>query len=100
MAGVPVRLEATVRGHVQGVGYRYFVLRRARALGQTGWVANEPDGSVRTVAEGAEDAIDRLHDALRNGPPGALVDDLIVVRMPGSGTFDGFSIRSGGHSGD
>lgn len=99
MDGV-VRLEATVRGRVQGVGYRYYVLRHARKLGLAGWVANERDGSVRTVAEGSEAAIDRLHDALRDGPPGAIVDDVLAVRMPGTGTFDGFAIRSGGHSGD
>jgi acylphosphatase len=97
---VLVRLEATVRGRVQGVGYRYFVLRRARTLGLTGWVANERDGSVKIVAEGSEDAIDRLHDALREGPPGALVDDVIAARMAGSGTFEGFAIRSGSHAGD
>ena len=100
MAWVLVRLEATVRGRVQGVGYRYFVLRRARTLGLTGWVANERDGSVRMVAEGSKHAIDRLHNALRDGPPGALVDDVVAVRMAGSGTFDGFAIRSGSHSGD
>lgn len=99
MDGV-VRLEATVRGRVQGVGFRYHVLRTARILGLTGWVTNERDGSVRTVAEGSEAAIDRFHDALRAGPPGALVDDVLAVRMPGTGTFDGFTIKSRGHSGD
>lgn len=99
MDGV-VRLEATVRGRVQGVGYRYFVLRTARMLGLAGWVANERDGSVRAVAEGTEAAIDRLQDALLDGPPGAIVDDVLAVRMPGTGTFEGFAIRSGGHSGD
>jgi acylphosphatase len=95
-----MRLEARVRGRVQGVGFRYFVLRQARALGLTGWVANEPDGSVRAVAEGATEAIDRLDDILRSGPPGAVVDEMSAVRMPGIGGFEGFSIRSGGHSGD
>lgn len=99
MDGV-VRLEATVRGRVQGVGFRYHVLRTARILGLAGWVANERDGSVRTVAEGSEASIDRFHEALRDGPPGAIVDDVLSVRMPGTGTFDGFNIRSGGHSGD
>ena len=41
------RLEATVIGRVQGVGYRYFVRTEAGRLGVTGWVANASDGSVR-----------------------------------------------------
>ena len=100
MDRVVVRLEATVRGRVQGVGFRYFVLRQAKMLGLSGWVSNESDGTVRTVAEGSEAAIDRFQDALTEGPPGAIVDDIRAVRMPGSGTFDGFSVRSAGHSGD
>jgi acylphosphatase len=95
-----VRLEATVRGRVQGVGFRYFVLRLANDLGLTGWVANEYDGSVRTVAEGTEAAIDRLEAALREGPIGARVEHVTVVRMPAGGTFGGFSVRSAGHRGD
>jgi acylphosphatase len=95
-----VRLEATVRGRVQGVGYRYHVLGLARNLRLGGWVANAPDGSVEVVAEGAADAIDRLEDALRDGPPGAAVERVDAVRMPGAGTFEGFSIRSGAHRGD
>jgi acylphosphatase len=95
-----VRLEATVRGHVQGVGFRYFVVRRATGLGVTGWVANEPDGSVRCIAEGPADAIDELETILRRGPMGAIVEDVNVVRMPGTGSFSGFAVRSGGHRGD
>ena len=54
------RLEATVRGRVQGVGFRYFVVRRALELGLVGWVANGADGSVRCVAEGPSAALDAL----------------------------------------
>jgi acylphosphatase len=95
-----VRIEATVRGRVQGVGYRYFVVRQARRLELAGWVANEFDGSVRTVAEGSESAIDGLEAALREGPPGAIVETFSAVRMPAVGRFDGFTVRSAGHSGD
>ena len=96
----PVRLEATVRGRVQGVGFRYFVVRESRRLGLAGWVGNEPDGSVRLVAEGSDTAIGELERALEVGPPGAIVDAVSRVRMPATGGFGGFSVRSGAHSGD
>ena len=96
----PVRLEATVRGRVQGVGFRYFVVRESRRLGLAGWVGNEPDGSVRLVAEGSDAAIGELERALQVGPPGAIVDAVSRVRMPATGGFGGFSVRSGSHSGD
>ena len=95
-----IRLEATVRGRVQGVGFRYYVVRRAADLGLSGWVANEPDGSVRCVAEGPNDGIDRLEEILRRGPMGSIVEGVSVVRMPATGQFAGFSVRSGGHRGD
>lgn len=95
-----VRLEAVVRGRVQGVGFRYHVVREARRLGLAGWVANEYDGSVRAVAEGPSDALDRIEDLLRTGPPGSIVEGVSLVRMPGTGRFDGFSVRAGAHSGD
>lgn len=96
----PARLEATVRGRVQGVGFRYFVVRRAIELGVVGWVANAADGSVRCVAEGPLERLDTLAEALSSGPLGAIVDAVDVVRMPGTGRFERFSVRSGAHSGD
>jgi acylphosphatase len=94
------RLEATVRGRVQGVGFRWFVVSRAMALELVGWVANTADGGVRCVAEGAPVALDELEAALREGPTGAIVDDVLAVRMPATGGFERFAIRSGAHSGD
>jgi acylphosphatase len=94
------RLEATVRGRVQGVGYRYFVLRLADRQGLTGWVANQSDGSVRCVIEGAPDELDRFEILLRDGPPGAVVEAVQAVRMPATGRFDRFEVRSAGHTGD
>ena len=95
-----VRFEASVRGRVQGVGFRYFVVREGRRLGLTGWVANEFDGSVRVVAEGSESAISQLESSLQAGPPGAIVDTVSGVRVPPTGRLDGFSVRSASHSGD
>jgi acylphosphatase len=99
-ASPTVRLDAIVRGRVQGVGFRYWVVRRATDLGVAGWVANELDGSVRCVAEGPPDAIDRLEQLLASGPTGAIVDDIRAVRMPPTGAMTGFGVRSAGHRGD
>jgi acylphosphatase len=98
--GPPERLEATVRGHVQGVGFRYYVMRMARRQGLTGWVSNEADGSVRCVIEGPPDELDRIEATLRHGPQGAVVETVQAVRMPATGRFEQFVVRSGGHTGD
>ncbi len=60
-----------VRGVVQGVGYRYFVLRQAAALGVSGYARNLPDGSVEVVAEGSEETLADLEQRLRRGPAAA-----------------------------
>ena len=96
----PARLEATVRGRVHGVGYRYFVIARAMRLGLTGWVSNEQDGSVRVVAEGPRPHLDDLLEALREGPPAALVEHVLHDWLPYTGSWSDFGIRSGGHRGD
>ena len=96
----PGRLEAVVRGRVQGVGFRLHVRTAARALGLTGWVANEPGGRVRCVAEGPPEALERLEAVLREGPPGAWVEQLVAQRRPATGEFGGFDVRSGWHAGD
>ncbi|HXS70964.1 MAG TPA: acylphosphatase [Patescibacteria group bacterium] len=94
------RLDATVRGRVQGVGFRYYVVRHAMDLGLTGWVANEPDGSVRCVAEGARPSLEALLDALERGPAGALVDRVSSHWEMATGGWRSFEVRSGGHRGD
>jgi acylphosphatase len=96
----PERLEARVIGSVQGVGFRWFVLREAVGLGLTGWVANEMDGSVAVLAEGDAAALDSLQAALAVGPPGARVDGVAAHRLPASGTHERFQIRGRGHGGD
>lgn len=94
------RLEARVRGQVQGVGFRWFVRSNATRLGLTGWVANQPDGSVRLVAEGPAPGLDELARLLRDGPAGASVQAVEESRVQASGSFGRFEIRSGGHAGD
>jgi acylphosphatase len=94
------RLDATVSGRVQGVGFRYFVLHEAMDLGLDGWVANARDGSVRCVAEGPRDRLEHLLDRLNEGPAGAAVDRVSAAWMPATGTLGRFAVRSGAHPGD
>lgn len=94
------RLEATVHGRVQGVGFRWFVMRRAEHLGLVGWVANDSAGTVRVVVEGPLDAVDTMAGDLRSGPPGAVVDRVEAHTPPPTGEFSGFHIRPSGHSGN
>ena len=95
-----VRLDASAMGHVQGVGFRYFVLREATGIGLDGWVANESDGSVRCVAEGRQEDLETLLDRMREGPAAAIVDRVSVAWMPATGTLGPFRVRSGAHRGD
>jgi acylphosphatase len=94
------RLDATVRGRVQGVGFRYYIIRWAMDLDLTGWVANEPDGSLRCVAEGRRAALDGLVEALERGPAGAIVERVSTDFGPATGRFTSFEVRSRGHRGD
>ncbi len=94
------RLEVVVHGRVQGVGYRMFAARVAAGHGITGWVANEPDGAVRCVAEGSRAALETFVRDLEIGPPGAVVDRLEVAWSAPLDAFDQFAIRSGWHGGD
>jgi acylphosphatase len=65
-----------VEGRVQGVGYRYFVMREAAALGVTGFARNLPDGRVEVVGEGREEALAAFEERLRQGPSFAEVKNL------------------------
>jgi acylphosphatase len=62
-----------ISGMVQGVGFRYFVLNRARVLGVAGWARNLPDGRVEVLAQGTPQSLALLESALRDGPPHARV---------------------------
>jgi acylphosphatase len=71
-----VILRFLVSGVVQGVGFRYFVLRRATSLGLAGWTRNLPDGRVEVVAKGESGDLAALEEALRQGPRHSRVADV------------------------
>jgi len=87
------RLHAVIRGRVQGVGFRMFVLESARRHHCRGWVRNLPDGRVETEAEGTEKDLTELLTELYRGPVLARVDDIDVEFTHGPATFSEFQIR-------
>lgn len=81
-----------VKGRVQGVGYRAFVVDVARTLGLSGWVRNTPEGDVQLEAQGADENLERLAELLKEGPSLAHARSVTVVTTERP-AYDGFDIR-------
>lgn len=88
----PVRFFARVDGHVQGVGFRYFVRDQADALKISGWVRNTHDGLVEITAEGPRPVLEELLTRVRKGPRGSFVTEVNVQWSAASGEFSSFEI--------
>ncbi|MBM3907705.1 MAG: acylphosphatase [Gemmatimonadetes bacterium] len=73
MSSASETVHLIVTGRVQGVGYRWFVVRSAAALGMAGWVRNVADGAVEVAARGTREQVAQLLRALWQGPPRAEV---------------------------
>jgi len=87
-------IHVIVYGHVQGVFFRAFTSRRARALGLTGYVRNLPgEEAVEVYAEGERKQLEELIGYLKVGPPVAKVDKLAVNWSEYSGSYSSFGIR-------
>ncbi len=86
------RLHAVVRGHVQGVSFRYYTQAAAQRLGLTGWVRNLPDGAVEVTAEGPPAALNELLTFLQRGPAAARVAEVQPQWSPARGEFSLFEI--------
>lgn len=87
------RLKAIIEGYVQGVGFRAFVMHKAKDLGVRGWVRNRRDGSVEVVAEGDRPSLDNLLVALRRGPVSARVTDVKGQWQAATGEFRDFDVK-------
>ena len=81
-----------VSGHVQRVGFRWFVRNAARELGLTGWVRNLADGRVEAEAWGAPEALDAFEGRLREGPRGAAVAAAEAQEVPEAEPRERFDI--------
>jgi acylphosphatase len=88
-----VRLNAWVRGRVQGVGFRWWVRCRARELGLAGSAANLDDGRVEVVAEGPREPCERLLAALRGGRTPGYVESVTERWGAARGGLSGFVER-------
>ncbi|MDB5501955.1 MAG: acylphosphatase [Tardiphaga sp.] len=84
--------QVTIRGRVQGVGYRAWVEHTATALGLEGWVRNRRDGSVEAVFAGPADIVEQMVERCRRGPTSARVEavyaheagaDMLALRAVG-----------------
>ena len=73
-------IHLEVRGRVQGVGFRWFVVEKAHQLKIAGWVKNRPDGNVEVAAAGPRDAIERLETAVKVGPRSARIEEVKVLQ--------------------
>lgn len=73
-----VTCRLTIRGRVQGVGFRYALADQARARKLSGWVRNRRDGSVEALIAGAEADIEAVIAWAHRGPPAAQVTAVTV----------------------
>ncbi len=89
-----LRLHLIVEGHVQGVGFRYFVDRLAQELKLTGWVRNLENGNVEITAEGERNTLERLLTRVSEGFTGSTVLNVTQEWLPADNTFTRFTIRS------
>ena len=87
------RITVRYEGRVQGVGFRFACINLARELDVTGWVKNEADGSVTLVAEGRNNQLMALLQAVRNSHLDRHIINEKVRRSPATGEFDRFDIN-------
>ncbi len=86
------RIDVVYSGNVQGIGFRFSINDIARALPIGGWVKNEPDGTVRIVAEGEEGRLKDFIDQICVAFPG-YINDSKISWEPGTGEFKDFGIK-------
>lgn len=87
------RAEIKIMGEVQGVFFRQGVKAEAELLGLSGWVRNEDDGSVKIVAEDAEESLQKLVEWARLGTEWARVDEVKVEWQDARGELNRFEIK-------
>jgi len=87
------RLYLRVTGRVQGVGFRYYVVNKARGYEVSGFVRNMPDGSVEVLIEGPIDDVQALATVCKIGPASGKVDGYDERYGEYTGEFEGFVVK-------
>ena len=86
-------VRVLISGIVQGVGYRFSTLQKARKLGVKGWVRNLPDSKVEAVFCGEETAVEAILKWCERGPSAAVVKEVKVEPIETETPIDKFEIR-------
>lgn len=87
------RLKLTIKGRVQGIGFRFFASRIASSLGLKGFVRNLGNGCVEIVAEGPREMLEKLLSRAREGPSTAEVESVEVEWGKETKEFTAFGIK-------
>lgn len=88
------RFLLKIHGKVQGVGYRWFVVEKATKYNLSGWVKNEPDGTVSCAVEGLKEDIDKFIVEIKNDHPCAKIAKIEICDLPKDFQIkEGFTIR-------
>lgn len=88
------RYKVKVTGRVQGVGFRHFCRDQAEHLGVTGWVRNEPDGSVTLECQSNENSLSRFENIIHKGPRFSKVEQINKKKIPSIEKEDAFIIQT------
>ena len=86
-------INAFVSGRVQGVGFRYFTVQKAKKLGLRGFVKNVPGGNVEIVAQGSREKLELLVEMLKEGPCMGNIENVKVEWRKETKKFEKFSIE-------
>ena len=87
-----IGVEARITGRVQGVCFRAWTQEEAARHGVSGWVRNEPDGSVRALIVGPSGRVNAMLERCREGPPAAQVSDVETEDVKPPPEVSGFRV--------
>ena len=88
-----VARKFSIRGEVQGVGYRFFAQRAAARHQVVGYVRNCPDGTVEALVEGSDSSVEAFKHDLATGPQWAVVDQVEELVLEPTGSYSAFRIE-------